>query len=158
MGIESLTDEKIRNLLLLEKRITNPNVRNKAKGKHTERDYTVIDKSGELNFSIFVRQNSMLENDFSAGLIWHMPSGESITLCRYNGSTHSHANRLEGTRLGYECHIHKATERYIQANKKAESFAEGTDRYQTVEGALHCLLLDCNVLGLQTTPDEPRLI
>lgn len=55
--------------------------------------------------------------------------------------------------MGYNCHIHLATEKYIKANRKAEGFAEETDRYKTLEGALHCLLSDCNVKGLMTIPD-----
>lgn len=139
--------------------MTNPNVRNKIKGKHIERDYKVVGEGIEdMSFSIFVRQNNMIEDDFSAGLIWNMPSGETLTLCRYNGSSHEHRNPLEETRLNRTCHIHTATQRYILKNKKAECFAEETNRYQTVEGALHCLLLDCNVSGIQSTPDEPRLL
>jgi hypothetical protein len=29
-----------------------------------------------------------------------------------------------------------------------------TDRYNTVEGALHCLVTDCKISGISTTPDN----
>ena len=50
--------------------------------------------------------------------------------------------------------IHIATEKYLRANRKAEGFAEATKRYNSVEGALHCLVTDCKITGIQTTPDD----
>jgi hypothetical protein len=47
-----------------------------------------------------------------------------------------------------------ATEKYIKANRKAEGFAMATDKYDTVEGALHCLVTDCKISGINTTPDN----
>ena len=79
-----------------------------------------------------------------------------MILRRYNGP-HQHPNRLESERLPEECHIHKATERYVRANLKPEGFAETTDRYWTIEGAFHCLVGDCNVSGITTKQDEPML-
>ena len=81
------------------------------------------------------------------------PNGETLTLKRYNGSSHNHPNKLENVKLGYNCHIHIATEKYILANRKAEGFAEVTDRYDSLEGALHCLVNDCKISGINTLPD-----
>ncbi len=159
MGLETLTDEKIFDLLQIRKRVTNPGIRQKEQGKHTQRDWKAVDdETGDLNFSLFTRQHLHLENDFSTGLIWHMPSGETVTLCRYNGPSHRHRNTIEGKQIDYICHIHKASERYIRAGKKPEIFAEETDRYHSLKGALYCLLLDCNIHGVQSIPDEPRLL
>lgn len=94
-----------------------------------------------------------MEDDFSCGISWIAPNGETLTLKRYNGPGHDHTNRLEKVRLGLNCHVHIATEKYIKANKKAEGFAEVTDRYNSVEGALHCLVVDCKISGISTTPD-----
>ncbi len=47
-----------------------------------------------------------------------------------------------------------AAEKYIKSNRKAEGFAETTERYRTLEGALHCLITDCNISGIQTSPDN----
>ena len=84
-----------------------------------------------------------------------MPSGDTLTLVRYNGSSHAHRNKIEGEAVDFICHIHKATERYIKAGMKAESYAEKTELYSTLEGALHQLMLDCNISGIETKPDEP---
>jgi len=55
------------------------------------------------------------------------------------------------------CHIHQATERYLQARLKPEGFAQATDTYKTCDGALHRLVSDCNIEGLETQADHPEL-
>ena len=39
MGIETLTDERIAQLLTAPKRVENPQAREKSEGKHLRRDY-----------------------------------------------------------------------------------------------------------------------
>ena len=98
-----------------------------------------------------------MEEDFSCGISWVAPNGETLTLSRYNGPSHSHPNHLENEKLDYEYHIHKATEKYIKANRKPEGYAIATKRYHTLDGALHCLVNDFNISGISTTPDQPKL-
>jgi hypothetical protein len=98
-----------------------------------------------------------MEADFSCGLNWVAPNGETLILCRYNGPNHNHPNHLENEKLGYNCHIHKTTDKYIKANRKPEGFAEKTQRYQTLKGALFCLVNDCNISGITTEQDLPKL-
>jgi hypothetical protein len=78
-------------------------------------------------------------------------------LARYNGSSHPHPNRIEQTRIEFAPHIHKTTERYLRANMKADGFAEQTNRYSTLAGAMHALVTDLNMRGLETKPDHPEL-
>ena len=156
MGYESLTDEQIVLLLTADKRVTNPASKNSIKPGHNQRNYKVLSNDGH-EYTMYVRQNQRIDDDFSCGLLWHMPSGELLTLVRYNGSSHFHPNHIEGTELAFVCHIHTATERYINAGRKPESYAEETNRYTTVDGALHCLANDCRITGLNTTPDHPDL-
>jgi len=59
--------------------------------------------------------------------------------------------------LGIRAIIHKATERYILANRKPEGFAVKTEKYYTLKGAIHCLVHDCHITGLQTEQDLPKL-
>lgn len=75
-------------------------------------------------------------------------------LLRYNGPSHFHPNWLEKQDLHHVCHVHRATERYIQANRKADGYAEVTQRYRTVKGALHELVTDCRIEGLTTEADS----
>lgn len=148
MGVESLTDEKIAALIAMSKRVTNPAARRKVSSKHEQVNYIAIGSDDETTFQIFARQSIKVAESFSCGLLWISPSGETVTLIRYNGLSHPHENSLEDDRFEFQCHIHRATERYITANKKAETYAETTDRYRTLSGALSCLLKDCSVSGI----------
>lgn len=157
MAFESLTDERIEDLLNCPKHIVNPQARSKNKAGHEQLNYraNATDNSGR-KFEIYKRQNLRegMEDDFSCGISWVAPNGETFTLKRYNGPSHNHPNHLEKERLGYECHIHVATEKYIKANRKAEGFAVATRKFNTLEGAFHCLVKDCNISGISTTSDN----
>lgn len=157
MAFESITDDKIKELLNCPKRLTNSQARSKKKDGHEQVNYKAValDSSGHI-FEIYKRQNLRegMEDDFSCGINWLAPNGETLTLKRYNGSNHDHSNHLQKVRLGITCHIHIATEQYIKANRKAEGFAIATNRYNSVEGALHCLVTDCKINGISTMPDN----
>jgi len=157
MAFESFTDDKIMDLLNCPKRLTNPQARVKSIDGHEQVNYKVEAQDGSSQiFQVYKRQNKRegMEKDFSCGISWISQNGETITLKRYNGSSHSHPNHLEGERLGYEPHIHFATEKYIKANRKPDGFAEATKRYETLDGAFHCLVTDCKISGIETKPDD----
>lgn len=158
MSFELITDQKIRELIEMTKRVTNPTTRTNHKVGHDQKNYTLTSDDGE-EFNLYLRQNTMegMEDDFSCGLSWISETSEVLTLLRYNGSSHDHPNPMEKERTGFNCHIHKATEKYIKAGRKADGFAEATDRYSTLQGALHCLVNDTNITGLKTIPDEKKL-
>lgn len=160
MAFESVTDEKIEELIKMPKRLTNPASRSKEKDGHEQYSYKIKSTiSDGYEFELYTRQNLRegMEDAFSCGIRWIAPNGESLTLRRYNGPNHNHPNHLENERLGYSCHIHKATEKYMKANLKADGFAEATKRYETLQGALHCLVADCNISGITTVADQPKL-
>jgi hypothetical protein len=154
--MESFSQKKIDELLSLAKRVKNPGARIVPKGQHQQINYQLVGADDEL-FNLYCRQNVNDPDDFSCGLSWDTPSGEVLTLVRYNGSSHPHTNQIEGQKLDFVCHIHRATKPYIDAGKKPEGYAEATTIYQTLNGALHCLVTDCNISGIQTTPDTPKL-
>lgn len=157
MAFESLTDDKIADLLNCPKKLTNPQARSKLKDGHDQVNYRVIAlNDSNHEFEIYLRQNLRdgMEDDFSCGISWVAPNGETLTLKRYNGPNHDHPNHLEKIRLGFNCHIHIATEKYIKANRKPEGFAAITDRYNTLQGALHCLVVDCRISGITTNQDS----
>jgi len=80
------------------------------------------------------------------------PDGATLTLCRYNGSSHAHGD------IKYRCHIHKAKENEIGAGRKPERYADATDRYDSLRGATHCMMLDCNITGFKDfEADQPKL-
>lgn len=160
MAFESITDEKIKELLLMPKRVINPTTRARIKDGHEQYNFKVRALGDvEYQMTLYTRKNlrNGMDDDFSCGLCWNAPNGETLTLARYNGASHSHSNHLENEVLSFECHIHHATEKYIKANRKPEGFAQTTDRYQSMNGALHCLVSDCKISGIPTTRDEPYL-
>lgn len=156
MAFESVTDNKIAELITMPKRVSNPGSRSKTKDGHEQYNYKLQSQTEELEFELYTRQNLRegMEEDFSCGLSWLAPNGESFTLKRYNGPDHKHKNHLEGNLLEYKPHIHISTEKYVKANRKAEGFAEETNRYNSLQGAMHCLVTDCKISGIKTEPDN----
>ncbi|HRP00595.1 MAG TPA: hypothetical protein PLN54_14275 [Flavobacteriales bacterium] len=159
MTFDNLTDTELEDLRTLPKRVVNPKARAANKEGTEQFNYKLESLDGTRHYQLYTRQNlrAGMEDDFSCGLNVVKPNGESLTLCRYNGPSHPHRNHLEKERFQFEPHIHVATERYIAANRDPETYATTTQRFRTLQGALHCLVTDCAVSGLQTTPDEPTL-
>jgi len=118
MSFESLTDEKIQTLLTMPKRVTNSKAREVTDANHLKRDYNVKSEDGAEDFVLFLRQDKTATDDFTCGLRWLTPGSEELILVRYNGPSHSHPNRLEGNTLEFIPHIHRATEKYLQANAR----------------------------------------
>ena len=151
------SDAQIATLLKANKSVYGThNPRTVTKSTHKERNYTLIDSSKNI-YQLYVRQSNRNPSDFSAGLSILDEKGMHHTLTRYNGSSHDHPNTIEGTRTGYNCHIHTSTERYIKAKLKPEGYAENTQRYHSIDGALHCIVVDCNISGIATVADQPLL-
>ena len=61
---------------------------------------------------------------------------------RYNGRSHQHTNRIEGNTF-YDFHIHIATERYQAAGYEEDHYAETTNRFADLGGAIRCMIQDC---------------
>ena len=72
MGYESITDDKIKELVKMKKRVTNPNARQLDKGGHIQQNFTVSGDEG-YKFQLYVRQNKEIDDAFSCGLSWLMP-------------------------------------------------------------------------------------
>lgn len=158
MGAEVLTDTRIAELLALPKKVTSSTRTPKIKGKHEEMNYELASDDGKSTFRLFTRQNTLVKEDFSAGLIWHAPSGEDVTLTRYNGSNHIHRNHIERDKIVKQCHIHRATERYAGEGRTAEHFAEVAGSYQDLSGALAALAQDCRISGVVENDKQLDLV
>ena len=157
MSLVTLTDAQIQDFVSCRKRVENPGSKVRTEGKHVRRDFRVVSEDGRHEFVLFTRQSTVISDNFSAGLRWKSKTGEEVILMRCNGSDHPHGNSMERDEFGAQTHVHLATERYIMAGKKAESFAKPTENYTTLAGALHELLRLANIVGLETKPDEPDL-
>lgn len=153
MSVLTLTDAQIDDLLRVPKQVQNPASRERVDGKHLRRDYRVA-SDGRHEFILFTRQSTVIKDGFSAGLRWRSKTGEGVILLRCNGADHPHMNALERDRFESEFHVHKATERYILAGKRCEGYAETTDAFRTLGGALHEVMRLANISGLTSKADE----
>lgn len=149
-----LSDALISKLLKTPKSVTNPAAKGTVRKKSERFTYQVESDDGSKSFELYTRQNTLDPEAYSCGLVFLAGNGERVPLARYNGSNHTHRNPLEGDELIVnKCHIHKATERYMDAGDKADKYAETTDRYDSLAGALDCMLHDCNISGFHTKDD-----
>ena len=157
MDIAKYSDEDIAEFRLIAKIITNPRAKwvEKPKKYKTYRQRTfqaIANQEIEFHFTVYQRQSQRDKNDYSCGIIYLPPSGEQLTLARYNGPSHKHGDIL------YLPHIHQATEMAISEGRKPEYYAGPTDRYQTLPDAFYCLIQDYNLSGFniesQPHPDD----
>lgn len=141
------TDEEIQSLIAEEKPfrgLIDEMMNFKESDGHKRGSVEIARVDGSL-FVIKLRQNLNNVNDFSAIMAFQERGcNKDFKIRRYNGKSHEHSNKLEGDKF-YTFHIHMATQRYQDVGRKEESFAEATDRYSDLKGALKCLLKDCNV-------------
>ena len=146
------TDNEI-NELTLERKEYNGTVEdllNFKKSDGHKRSTFEIPRSDGSAFIVKLRQNTNTLNDFSAILAFQQKGvNKDFKLRRYNGM-HEHTNKLENIRF-FDFHIHYATQRYQDAGRKEESYAEKTDRYSDIKGALKCLIDDCHI-QIKTDP------
>jgi hypothetical protein len=91
-----------------------------------------------------VRQAILDPDDFSVILGYEPPSSTAIfRLRRHNGPSHDHPNQLEGTLVtGFD--VHMATERYQGAGFKEDGYAETTNLYSDLPGAIRHMLSVAN--------------
>lgn len=106
----------------------------------------------DVRYRLYRRHNPKNVQVFSVGLSVCI-GGDWLMLCRYNGPYHAHKNFIERNRLEGVSHIHSATQRYVVGAAHPDGFAMETDRYSTIEGALRCILLDCNIQGILPSGD-----
>ena len=125
-------------------------LRLRPKRGHAECDLDCTGDSGG-EFRVILRQNTLNPLDFSAILAVHIPqSNRLFRLRRYNGKSHEHTNSIEGVTF-YDYHVHMATERYQEIGAREDAYAEVTDRYNDLNGALDCLFGDA---GFDVPPDR----
>lgn len=144
------TDSEIATLISERKQLpsgfNNPKFISKA--DRIEVKLNAIGDDGHV-FHIVIRQNSDDPDDFSVILAVRLrpsPSEQLFHLLRYDGKSHEHTNHLESTRRCKDTfcdfHIHIATARYQESKRRDDGYAEITDRYTDIHGAIRCLLED----------------
>ena len=118
-------------------------IRLRSKRGHAERHLDVNGRAGN-EFRLILRQSQINVLDFSIILAVRIPqSTQFFRLRRYNGKSHEHTNIIENVTF-FDFHIHVATERYQDMGTREDAYAELTDRYSDIIGALQCLFIDAN--------------
>lgn len=104
----------------------------------------IIGENGN-RFRIITNLNKKYPSDFSVILAVIDPkTGVAFRILRYNGMPkRPHNNKIEKQKI-YGYHIHFATARYQERGYDEDTYAEETDRYNNLEGALQCLIQDAN--------------
>jgi len=151
-----LTDEEISGLIAERKPLPahlSPLGQLTTLNQHLRRDFK-ISATNRREFTVYIRRGLINVMDFSVVLGYQLPHVNRIfRLRRYNGKAHQHTNVIEGQTF-YDYHIHTATERYQRKQGfREESFAEVTNRYLDLEGAIQCMLDDCGFrIPFEETP------
>ena len=157
-------DEEITRLLAHPKELPHnalARLRNQKTGKgqpHARSQLFV--ESSEGQFRISTRLNNNDIDDFSVVLGYRRDGKDNkwFRLRRYNGKhppLGMHKNRIEKTMVsGY--HIHTATLRYQERTAKEEGFAEATNQYSDIWGALDLMIRECSfTLSRPPVPKDP---
>jgi len=146
----TFTDAEIYALIRERKMMSrgwSPLIRFNPKHRHSRKRLQLTGQKGN-EFLLILRQNQENRLDFSVILAVRAPkSGKVFRLLRYNGKSHTHTNRLEGEVFDEVFHIHIATERYQRSGAREDAYAEVTDRYDDLNGALNCLIHDANLVA-----------
>ena len=88
-------------------------------------------------FSMFMRRNDDLPENFSIGLTYHANDGRpEITLLRCNGKHGIFTGSGDVTHPHWDFHIHKATELAQSAGFTAEKYGSKTAAFASYEQAL----------------------
>ncbi len=116
-------------------------VQTKPKRGHQEQEICFDGQNGN-RFKVVVRVSDSNQLDFSVILGVIIPNtNRFFRLCRYNGKSHEHTNRIEDQTF-YDFHIHTATERYQREGFEEDAYAVPSDKYSSLGQALDCMIND----------------
>lgn len=145
--MRSYTQAELDELIKCPKMIAEPPKREmKLDGGHKRNDMEVRSKDGKIKFSVFMRINETLPENFSIGLTYHpVDDATSICLLRCNGRHGPHKNHTgDGSQFdGF--HVHTATEAAIAAEVDPADYAELTTEYASYQQALAHFLRIANI-------------
>jgi len=123
----------------------------RPKRGHSERDFDFQGVNGS-EFRIIQRQSEFNVLDFTVILAYRpRESNTWFRLRRYNGRSHEHTNSIEEEKF-YDFHIHRATERYQDLGAKEETYAQPSDKYNSLQEAIEFMFEECKFI---TPPEIP---
>ena len=130
-----------------------PNKMKKRRG-HKRSEIEIIGANGNI-FVVKLRQSLFNHLDFSVILGVNEPGTTSVfRLRRYNGRSHEHRNKLTDDKF-YDFHIHQATELYQAHGFDEDAYAEPTNRFSNLVGAINSMIADCGFF--EPGPPKPSL-
>lgn len=150
-----ISNELLDQLRNCPKRVTSWICQDREKLSHVESTCEVVSDAGD-DFLVYMRQNNILDDDFSCGIKWKTSDGEWVVLARYNGSSHIHTNRIDGEVFVRQCHVHQITVEAVQRGWSHENYAVANELYLTLDEAKCLLATEFNVQEL--VPKNSQLL
>ncbi len=153
-----LQDWEIERLLMERKKVTPNMLQRLAQLRphgvgHLTQDCEIVGEEGSI-FQIILRQNLFNPRDFTVILGYKLPdTGRVFRLRRYDSKA-EHKNRIERQRF-IDFHVHHATARYQAYGFDEDGYAEASDRFNDLHGALQCLFTEC---GCDLPPDTQIML
>ena len=142
-----MTKREIENLISLKKKIiVEPLKSFKIEAISRKNGFKVKSVDGKHEFSVFLRQHTVFEENFSVGLIYHSTDGKKILLLRMNGPHGDTTNDPFGSNPNYGYHIHQIrTEEIEIENYNDPQFRETTQAYNSFDTAVLHFLKTTNI-------------
>ena len=129
-------------------------VQTKPKRGHREQEICFDGQKGN-RFKVVVRLSDSNHLDFSVILGVIIPNtSRFFRLCRYNGKSHEHTNKIEGETF-YDFHVHKATERYQREGFEEDAYTTPSNQYSSFGQALDRMIIDVGLILPEG--DQPSL-
>lgn len=142
-----MTNSEIEHLIGVKKKIiVEPSKNFKIESINRKNGFKVKSVDAKHEFSVFLRQHTIFEENFSVGLIYHSTDGKRILLLRMNGPHGDTTNDPLGNNPHYGYHIHQIRPEEIEVeNYNDPQFRETTDAYNSFDTAILYFLKTTNI-------------
>lgn len=139
-----ITDDQVR-LIISEPKLlkVDPNAVPFVK-KRAQMEKEIGLECGNYDCSMVVRQSIDDPLNFSVILMYKDSNKNTNVVLRLNGNHGRHTNRLEKQTISGP-HIHVLTERYQMESTHPDGYAEPTDLYRDLDGAIETFMMLANV-------------
>lgn len=134
------TQEVLDDLIGCRKTITDPPKKNLSSLYGHKRNGFKAKCEDGRQFTVFIRISEKFEENFSIGLKFDSPEGESITLLRCNGPHGEYLDPNAQPHWHSDYHYHRANIRNIDLGKKPEAGGTHTIEYASYRQALRFFL------------------